>query len=432
MFAHRTTRSSAFWVFSALAFISQIIVSAVAIHLASTALILTQMHGVAVAASVLDVCVLPLLLAPIGTRRLSLGRRSLTALYATCSIIALVAALLSVYLFGWTLQHTAGRSSRGLAAAGVAFWVLAVIAETGLFAYLLWPQRSQDDAQAGEVTVERPSPVRSIKRSLSVHLATLTPTPPKFNRSKTEPYSPADSGYAPSPTSSIRNSMSQALRPMGSKTRLLRRISGADSPSLYSSRRHSLETIRQPDDGFETWDTSAVEEGYIDSPTIRKAKMRLDPIPGSRPVSPAKPLDGPFREQSLEDQSPEDIPLPESPLQKHAFASLSSESLSSLRGFQPMALRRPSTGQSHIHPLFRPESPMPPPLASPSTVITASPYAGQIVSQEQAMGPRRLHSAQGSRPDSATPTGSRPGTARKASNSSSYFPDGAAAQLDGT
>ncbi|KAK5122773.1 hypothetical protein LTR85_003688 [Meristemomyces frigidus] len=331
-------------------------------------------------------------------------------MYAAFSVVAFVAAILSIYLMGWTLQHEGKHSTYTLASAGVAFWILAVISETGFFAYLLWPNRRQEDAQPFEVAVERPSPVRSMKRSLSVHLATLTPTPPKFNRSKTEPYSPTDSAYAPSSRSSFRQSMSQALRPMGSKTRLLRRsfVSGDASPSLYSGRRLSFDTVRQQDDGFETWDTSAVEEGYSESPTLHKTKLRLDPIPGSRPVSPAKPLDGPFPDE----RSPEDTPLPESPLQ-HSFAAMASET-SLVGGFPLSSLRRPSAGQSHIHPLFRPESPMPPPLASPSTVITASPYAGQIVSSEQAMSARRLYSAQGNWPVGATPPGSRPGSSKSA------------------
>ena len=254
---------------------------------------------------------------------------------------------------------------------------------------LLWPQQHQQhgiDASEFEEAVERPSPIRSVKRSLSVHLASLTPTPPKF--SWREPYSPTDSAYAISPSPPFRHSITQAVRPMGSKTRLLRRslASGQESPSLYS------ESARR-EDGFESWDTSAIEEDFLSSPTPQRTERRLEPIPGSRPASPAKPLDGPFPLQT----SPEDTPLPESPLQSPSLSSphldQGRDSLDNLS-----SLRRPSTpGQNFIHPLFRTESPMPPPMPSPGTVITASPYAGQIVGREHAFSPTRQFYGEGSR-----------------------------------
>ena len=181
--------------------------------------------------------------------------------------------------------------------------------------------------------------------------------------------------------------MVQALRPSGSfpagsRTRLLSNafMSCDNLHSIHTiTRPGSFDILRQPD-GFESWDTSAVEEAYTESPTVRKSKSksRLESIPGSRPVSSARPLDGPF---SPSHTAPEDLPLPESP----SYSTLSpSTSMSSLRNHDLSSLRRPLTAQTQIHPLFRPDCPMPPPLTSPTTVIMASPFAGQIVSPSQA------------------------------------------------
>lgn len=203
--------------------------------------------------------------------------------------------------------------------------------------------------------------------------------------------------------------MDQIVRPMTSRTRLIRRsFMSSDARSSYSARPPSAETTRQYD-GFELWDTSAVEADSDDlvppmPPLSRKeSRTRLEPIPGSRPVSPAKPLDGPFMETAL----PENLPLPESPLHSPSIGETSS-----LHEY-PSA-RRPSHAQSHIHPLFRPESPFPPPLPTPGTVITASPLAGQVVSPEHAFN-WTVHSSQTWRPGSSTlgsPTASRSGSVR--------------------
>lgn len=166
-----------------------------------------------------------------------------------------------------------------------------------------------------------------------------------------------------------------------------------------------METPRHQNE-FHDWDTSGaigLEEQQHDPFTYSQStrSRRLEPIPGSRPVSPAKRLDGPF----LPDD-PADTPLPDSPM---ASPVLSQPDLGSFRAARPRAVSRPHSSQSqeaHIHPLFRSESPNPPPIASPGTIITASPYAGQVVNADQAYfpaPPRILRSAQSSRPASPSP-----------------------------
>ncbi|KAI6840138.1 hypothetical protein KC340_g4200 [Hortaea werneckii] len=378
MFTERKLRSTAFWAMAVLAMLAQVAVAAIAIRLTVTSLLSEDVHGTAIAASVLDVCVIALLLLTTALRRLPQNRKRTLVAVGFAASLAAVAAVLSIYIFIWSFVDKEDDEVNNLAAGGVATWTISVLLQSAFYIYMLWPshQHASASAQEFDAAMQRPSPVRSMKRSLSIHLGSLTPTPPKLKWPKNEPYSPADSGYAVSPTPSLRHSISHAVRPKSSKTRLLRRsyTSGQESPSLYS------EPVRHDD--FENWDTSAIEEEYMPSPSLSRSIKRLEPIPGSRPVSPAKPLDGPFPETS-----PEETPLPESPIQSVVSSPWTQRG--SIDELPP--LRRPSTHGSQVHPLFRAESPMPPPLHSPGTVITASPYAGQIIGRDHAMSPRHFY-----------------------------------------
>ncbi len=158
--------------------------------------------------------------------------------------------------------------------------------------------------------------------------------------------SPTHSITPPETISSIRSSLSQVVRPMTSRTRLL----GRQSYSPRQTRSSSLDTLyRIPvpqEDGFDSWDTSSV------GPQVRRAVLRasspsrvtgLEPIPGSRSPSPGLALDGPFPLQSSDADSPN---------------SARSENR-----------RSRSLHEAHIHPLFRTTSPTPPPTATPGTAV---------------------------------------------------------------
>jgi hypothetical protein len=139
------------------------------------------------------------------------------------------------------------------------------------------------------------------------------------------------------------------VRPVTSRTKLINRPSfNRDAHSVYSAGDSS--NISQSD-GFETWDTS---DAVVPGPSRGTV---LETIPGSRPASPARALDGPF---SLPDAESDLVPPPK---------------------MVPDVSRPPSpaTSEAHIHPLFRTESPTPPPAATPGTMIVASPLSNQMI-----------------------------------------------------
>lgn len=135
-------------------------------------------------------------------------------------------------------------------------------------------------------------------------------------------------------------------------------------------------------------DTSSVHyeirAGIHSSPPVTRSG--LETIPGSRPESPAHTLDGPF--------------LPESPSPIHAISSDAATAVdfypsSPPRGptssppnfsrptsrdqIRPVPILLGSSVEELIHPLFRPDSPRPPPIATVGTMVTAAPNAGQPI-----------------------------------------------------
>ncbi|KAH9845241.1 hypothetical protein Tdes44962_MAKER01251 [Teratosphaeria destructans] len=406
-FQQRSSQSAAFWTLAGLAFVSQVVLAAIIINLTATDVWTPPEYRAALATSVLDLLALISLLTAVGVRRSS-SADGRTAVCALSVLIVFAAVSLSIIVLSWTLQNTTADGPRDLAIAGLVFCITATATQTVFHGYLLWPQTKHSATEStAAIPAQRPSPVRSVKSSISIRLGTLSPTPHKHLRP--EPLSPADSGYGSSP-SSLRTSFYAAVRPITSRTWLMRNSSvSLETPSVLSStRRPSFDAPRQ--DGFESWDTSAVVEVY--RPPTLVGSTRLETIPGSRPVSPARVLDGPFEEGSKSGKAAQSNPaaerfsFTESPL---ISPILPTPDTGSIRGYPTSHSRRPSNGQSHIHPLFRTESPIPPPVASPGTVIFASYQAGQVVSPE-ALVPRVPHSAQSNRPGSTTPTCSRTGS----------------------
>lgn len=158
---------------------------------------------------------------------------------------------------------------------------------------------------------------------------------------------------------SIRTSISSVVRPLSSRKMLTRekRSSSLDSGMV--------------EDGFDSWDTSAVDPQnrqtvlLSSSPTPGRL---LETIPASpttsRSPSPGCPLDlEPPRSRSRSRSfSPAGTRLPRAPF-----------------------TQSPTGSEAHIHPLFRSDSPTPPPITTPGTIVMAAPNAGQIISDRQSI-----------------------------------------------
>ncbi|KAL7626755.1 hypothetical protein AAE478_003529 [Parahypoxylon ruwenzoriense] len=167
--------------------------------------------------------------------------------------------------------------------------------------------------------------------------------------------------------SSIRSSISHVVRPSGSKTRLLSISSrtGRRPSSIASSGYRGRSSVIE--DGFDLWDTSSVDpqnrQTVLDTSPPMRSRF-LETIPASpttsRSPSPGYPLE--FEPPKRNRRSRSYSPVPRA-LQE--------------RNMTP----QPGPGELHIHPLFRSDSPVPPPAATPGTVVVAAPGAGQTISE---------------------------------------------------
>ncbi|KAI1375888.1 hypothetical protein F4677DRAFT_104348 [Hypoxylon crocopeplum] len=216
-------------------------------------------------------------------------------------------------------------------------------------------------------------------RSPPIHVKSIpyTRTLPASSQTKTKERALSDyptppgssSGRSMAETmSSIRTSISQAVRPAGSKTKLLPTSSrtGLRPASIASSGYQERSSVTE--DGFDSWDTSSVDpqnrQIVVDTSPPTRARF-LETIPASpttsRSPSPGCPLDlePPKRNRRSRSYSP----LPRAQHER----SLTPQSTS---------------GELHIHPLFRSDSPVPPPAATPGTMVIAAPNAGKTISEK--------------------------------------------------
>ncbi len=191
--------------------------------------------------------------------------------------------------------------------------------------------------------------------------------------------------------SSIRSSITHVVRPNSSKTRLVSQNKPHRPTSLDSgtSEREIVE------DGFDSWDLSAVEphsRHFVMSAanSIKTSSPNtgrfLETIPasptGSRSPSPGFPLD-----------------LEPPPRRRRSRSHSPATTIIAKHNRDPTW--SPTGSQAHIHPLFRTDSPTPPPSATPGTVVTAAPGAGQAIIDRQSV--HRMRS--GSLPNSSSPLG---------------------------
>ncbi|CAN8097016.1 unnamed protein product [Discula destructiva] len=275
----------------------------------------------------------------------------------------------------------------------------------------------------GMQEIGRRSPTTRVK---TVPYSRTSPPPESHTSSRTvsmDSRRPPDSSGDHSTRSTIysmASSVETLVRAASSKTRLL---SGKTSnPSLRSqrsqhsqrSRSHSQRSARRAlsmesfkrrersgsaDDSFDSWDTSGVDPQNrqlvieTTSPVGGGGNGRfLETIPASpttsRSPSPGLPLD--------------QFDLPHKARRSRSFSPATSTRSVVLAPPKRAYTQQTSASESHIHPLFRSDSPTPPPMASPGTVVIAAPQAGKIISDRKSVRSfRRLRS--GSLPAVSSP-----------------------------
>ncbi|MCJ1239878.1 hypothetical protein MMC14_007876 [Varicellaria rhodocarpa] len=298
-------------------------------------------------------------------------------------------------------------------------WVITVFSQTVLFIYIL--HRKSLPASTRDITPETeegyPDSTEMVQTSRPGTAKTDQSIPHGGARDwSSASVTPQNDRNSPS----LRSSPTIAVRPSTSKTQLL-----VHKQTLHCDSRSSLSTNSpshrlSQDSAFDSWDTSSVaphirEAVHRSSPTIRTTTV-LTPIPGSRSPSPAKALDGPFLFPVPPRKSFTNVTLGAPPNFSRPVTRQRSASSDS-----PLFRQYSATvSEEHIHPLFRTNSPTPPPSATAGTTVTAAPgsFEGLHINQ------RILHRMRsGSLPSSPSPLGPSSPTALGIFSSSSSFFD---------
>jgi hypothetical protein len=310
--------------------------------------------------------------------------RKLLAVVCIGMIVSVIASAATAASIGWisVLSHghptlSIKQASNALFHAWYIEWGVSVLAQMLFYGHLIrWTVQGQETRSSHRLSREFggfglvPGMQQTIRPQTAETVQSVTS---RDHDLSSPPRTPTSSDAI----SSFRSSLSRTK--LISHQRSFPRRSNNSSIDLPSRDHGSHEA-------FDSWDTSGVGQQIRDavlhsSPnSIRVAA--LEPIPGSRPDSPANDLDGPFLPQSLYQSSANilDEPfLPQSPHQ--TSSSLPSSPISSPINFsRPTSRHRTPSVEDHIHPLFRTSSPTPPPTATPGTTVTAAPNAGQVIS----------------------------------------------------
>lgn len=303
-------------------------------------------------------------------------------------------------------------------------WGISIGAHVLCLSHFAWFARPTQKSSIQRFAIEEPpseAPQEMIDASRSATATTI-----ESNAFHQQVSSSLPSLIASDGTSSLRSSFSTTKRPSSSRRGLL----------LRQSRRSSSDgpSGRPSDEGFDSWDTSAVSSHFRETVLQSKPMTKgsgLAPIPGSRSPSPAKALEGPFF-QASPSLSPPGSPLPQPSISRPSSPSSGPSEVPNFITMFPPSSNPPPTSPlqrnfsrpgsragplsrsgtiSHprpgsrsgaanecdIHPLFRTSSPAPSPGASPGTIVTAFPEAGQLIDERML---KRMRSRSGSLPSS--------------------------------
>jgi hypothetical protein len=282
-----------------------------------------------------------------------------------------------------------GTTSQALLTATFVLWAVSSLAQGSFLVVIFLVGR--DMARQTQSLHTDEEPYRSAEMQQTSRPHTALPSSRGRESSDAQSFSSKSRKRSGSDTiSSIRSSITHVVRPISSKTRLVTQ-NKPYRPTSLDSGTGEREIV---EDGFDSWDLSAVEphsrhfvmSAANSTNTSSPSHGRfLETIPASptvsRSPSPGFPLDlePPSRRRRSRSHSPATTIMT-----KHRDPTSS-----------------PTGSEAHIHPLFRTDSPTPPPSATPGTIVTAAPGAGHAIIDRQSL--HRMRS--GSLPSSPSPLG---------------------------
>ena len=290
-------------------------------------------------------------------------------------------------------------STEAMLVAWFALWGVSVLLGTAFFGFTIWwtkattkSQKLDHESMDLDFGIGPPDMVEARPETHD----TTRSFPSQDNTLASPPRTPTTLFYK----SSFNSSSSPKMGPGESRTKL---ISSSNKSSFDLATGPSTST----DDGFDRWDTSAVHRDIRatlqTSPPVTRGG--LETIPGSRPESPANALDGPFLPSSPHATTSDTATAVDLVPSSSRKASLSSSPSSPPNFSRPTSKQHDQAGigsslEDLVHPLFRPTSPEPAPMATPGTRITASPLAGQPITPRtlSRMRSGSLPTAQNTRP----------------------------------
>ncbi|KAF3769879.1 hypothetical protein M406DRAFT_247936 [Cryphonectria parasitica EP155] len=310
-------------------------------------------------------------------------------------LCVLVAVLTVGCLISLSINRNLGGATSGFLAGTAIMLLISFITQLLFLVTRHLAGRSQDHGRSSTPGMQeigwQPSwqPARRVKAV--PYESTLPPTEPSSRAVSMESKSPRPStgGFSATDTiSTITSTLAHAVRPITSRNRLIsgsgrsqRSVRRAASIESMDNRARSIATI----DSFDSWDTSGVDaqcrQTVLESGSSPLAGTRfLETIPASpttsRCPSPGTPLD-----------LDSDLEAPWRVARRSRSFSPAGSARSELPAPPPKRglTQHTSASESHIHPLFRSDSPTPAPLASPGTIVIAAPQAGWVISDRQSI-----------------------------------------------
>lgn len=292
---------------------------------------------------------------------LSFGCAALACLLAAAMTIVNIARLANLV----DAEGSSTSKQSYLVASSVIFAITVTCQLTFLGVYFLTCRRSHDEGTESLYTNDdsRPSPKFHVKSvPYSKTRASMAESRPATSAESVDTGLLDDMKPHFHVSASPRSSMSHSIRSVPSKTRLGAIKEKQRLPSLDSN------ACRPSVDDHDNWDASSGYSRQETSPTFPAfPKPRfLETIPASPIIS----------------EGPKDMDMasnlqPPPPIRQRSRSY--SPAARTPRSMTSSPTPSTSTEEAHIHPLFRSDSPTPPPVASPGTSVIASPDAGKVL-----------------------------------------------------